>query len=54
MDAKNAKKKAKKDRKAASKIGETGDDENQSDSGDEPELNPSDYENDSDLFSDAN
>lgn len=61
VNAKKEKKEAKKARKLARKNGETveGDEEmddelDSGDSGDEPELNPSDYENDSDLFSDAN
>lgn len=58
VDAKKAKKEEKKARKLARKTGEVAekndDDLDVSDSGDEPELNPSDYENDSDLFSDAN
>lgn len=60
VNAKKEKKEAKKARKLARKNGETveGDEEmdeelDSGDSGDEPELNPSDYENDSDLFSDA-
>lgn len=58
VDAKQAKKDAKKARRLARKNGEAveGEDEadsgKESDSGDEPEINPSDYENDSDLFSD--
>lgn len=62
VDAKKAKKEAKKEakkaRKASRKNGESveGDDNDSEfeDSEDEPEINPSDYENDSDLFSDAN
>lgn len=58
VDAKNAKKAEKKARKLARKNGEAGAEDQDmlesEDSGDEPELNPSDYENDSDLFSDAN
>ncbi|GEQ69624.1 hypothetical protein JCM33374_g3297 [Metschnikowia sp. JCM 33374] len=59
VDAKQAKKDAKKARKLARKNGETveqGSDDDQdeeNDSGDEPEINPSDYDNDSDLFSDG-
>lgn len=63
VDAKQAKKDAKKARKLARKNGESvaaGSDEEdeeeedeEMDSGDEPQINPSDYDNDSDLFSDA-
>ncbi|OVF11339.1 putative rRNA-binding ribosome biosynthesis protein [Clavispora lusitaniae] len=58
VEAKLAKKEAKKARKLARKNGESADggaeaeSESESDS-DAPEINPSDYENDSDLFSDA-
>lgn len=54
VEAKNAKKKAKKERKTAAKNGEAEQVESGLESEDEPEINPSDYENDSDLFSDAN
>lgn len=60
VEAKQAKKDAKKQRKLARKNGgsggaeeageSSGDDEGSGD--DEPQINPSDYENDSDLFSD--
>lgn len=57
VDAKQAKKDAKKARRLARKNGETAGgnesgSESESDS-DAPQINPSDYENDSDLFSDV-
>lgn len=56
VEAKKAKKEAKKARKLARKNGETdggeaSDEGEESASENEPEINPSDYENDSDLFS---
>ncbi|OBA24053.1 Brix-domain-containing protein [Metschnikowia bicuspidata var. bicuspidata NRRL YB-4993] len=58
VDAKQAKKDAKKARKLARKNGESatqdsGDEDNSGDSDNEPQINPSDYDNDSDLFSDV-
>lgn len=59
VQAKEAKKAEKKARKAARANGEPvpegeddDDDSDDSDSGNEPEINPNDYENDSDLYSD--
>lgn len=56
VEAKNATKNAKKARRVAKKNGEAVEGDSGSDgesSGDEPIINPSDYENDSDLFSDV-